>query len=390
MRPGARIAAAIEVLDAIAGGQAAEQALLRWARASRFAGSKDRAAVRDHVFEAIRHWRSDAVRGGGTSGRARMIGALRRTGGDTDALFSGEGHAPPVLTEAERAGGAAPDGLDALDVPDWLWPMLQTDHGQAAQDIAQAWQRRAPVTLRVNLAKGPVTKAAARLEADGIETARNARADTALTVVTGARKLRQSAAYLDGLVELQDASSQAAVAALPEAKRVLDYCAGGGGKALAMAAQGREVFAHDANAQRMADVPARAARAGVRIERLSGDALAQADPFDLVLCDAPCSGSGSWRRSPDGKWALTADKLTELTALQRRILHQAQSLVRPGGYLAYATCSVLTVENAENVVDFTASHPGWEVVDEVNWTVDTLGDGFALTLLRCHADRITI
>ena len=211
MTPGARVAAAIEILDAIAAGQAAEAALTRWARSSRYAGSKDRAAVRDHVFDVLRHWHSDAARGGGETGRARMIGRLRGQGDDLDALFDGAGHAPRPLVPEERAAGRAPSTPSEIwDMPDWLIARFTASLGDRARDTAQALTARAPVTLRVNTIRADRAMAQAMLADDGIETVINPRADTALTVMDGARRLRNSGAYTGGVVEIQDASSQAA------------------------------------------------------------------------------------------------------------------------------------------------------------------------------------
>ena len=236
--PGARVAAAIEVLDAVEDGIPAEQALTRWARQSRFAGSKDRAAVRDHVFDALRLWRSTAALGGGETGRARMIGLLRQQGEALNALFDGSGHAPAPLDAAEIAAGAPPEARpDRWNLPDWLMPEFERSLGREAEQAALALQARAPVSLRVNTARITLPAAMVALRDEGIETLENPLAKTALTVRDGARRLRGAKAYADGLVELQDASSQAVVAALPEGVRCLDYCAGGGGKALALAAQ---------------------------------------------------------------------------------------------------------------------------------------------------------
>ena len=376
MTPQARVAAAIDVIDAIAEGQAAEQALTRWARQSRFAGSKDRAAVRDHVFAALRHWRSDAALGGGQSGRARMIGRMRAEGIDPATIFSGQGYGPDVLNDVELAAGTtAADGAEQLDVPEWLWERLVADLGiDGAALTAQTWQDRAPVTLRVNAHRSTRAAAKTQLADEGIETEDNPRAPFALTIVEGARRLRNSSLFQDGLVELQDASSQAVVAALPAGETVLDYCAGGGGKALALAADGKRVTAHDANVDRMRDLPDRANRAGLDISCTSTDALS--GTYDLVLCDAPCSGSGSWRRSPQGKWDLTQSKFDDLLALQRDILDQAMQFVAPGGALIYVTCSVFNAENEEQAHAFAERYPNWKITKQDRWAVDNFGDGF--------------
>ena len=193
------------------------------------------------------------------------------------------------------------------------------------------------------------------------------------------RRLRNSAAFRDGLVELQDAASQAVVEALPLApgQRVLDYCAGGGGKTLAIGA-GAEVtlFAHDAAPRRMRDLPERAARAGLSVTLLEGPELARAAPFDLVLCDVPCSGSGAWRRAPEGKWRLTEAALEAVIETQAEILDRAAGLVAPGGILAYATCSMLTRENGGQIEAFLARHPDWRCTWQRSWPVTGGADGF--------------
>ncbi|WP_147105405.1 RsmB/NOP family class I SAM-dependent RNA methyltransferase [Tateyamaria sp. syn59] len=377
MTPGARVAAAIGILDAIAGGQAAEQALSRWARSSRFAGSKDRAAVRDHVFDVLRHWRSDAARGGAGTGRARMIGRLRAQQIDLDSLFDGQGHAPAPLSDAERAVHDLPDDQGtAWDLPDWLVPLFEDSLGARAEAMALALTGRAPVTVRVNLGVCDMSEARALLAQEGIEAVPNPRADTALTVTEGARHLRNSAAFREGWVEIQDASSQAAVAALGQPGRALDLCAGGGGKALALAARGWAVVASDIDPNRMKDLPERAARGRHKIDICQASEVDTHAPFDLVFVDAPCSGAGTWRRTPEAKWALTPARLEEFCAMQRDVLTKAASLVAPGGTLVYATCSILGCENNAQMEWFAGQGSSFVARHEKTQPVDQWGDGF--------------
>lgn len=377
MTPGARVAAAIEILDMIHDGQAVEKSLTAWARRSRFAGSKDRAAVRDHVFDTVRNWRADAVRGGSGTGRGRMIGRLRALDMDIDALFHGEGHSPEPLTDEEKVAGQGPtDQADVWNMPDWILPELERSLGESAADTAVMLQSRAPITLRVNLGKCNLSQAAADLAEIGVETQANPVCSTALTITAGERKLRNSPAYLEGWVELQDASSQAIVADLPEAEQVLDYCAGGGGKALALAAQRRKVIAHDINFDRMMDIPARAERAGTSIKLLATDMIEAEGLFDLVLVDAPCSGSGAWRRSPEGKWALTEERLAELTVIQDSILDETVQYVSQGGALIFGTCSVFKCENEDRISAFLERHSGWKCVKQTRLDVSEMADGF--------------
>jgi 16S rRNA (cytosine967-C5)-methyltransferase len=382
MTPAARLSAAITVLDSILAGAPAERALTNWGRASRFAGSGDRAAVRDLVFDALRRRRSAAALGGGMTGRGLVLG-LCREAGDT-ALFTGEGHGPAPVGPGDA--GRAPEGPEALDVPDWLLPKLRGSLGDRTEAVLQAMRHRAPVFVRVNLRKSTLSNAMDLLAAEGITAVPHPLAAACLELGGQVRKLQTSAPYLEGNVELQDASSQAVVEALPlaDGMRVLDHCAGGGGKTLAMAARARlTLFAHDAAPQRMADLPRRAARAGVRVTLTAAPEAAA--PYDLVLVDAPCSGLGSWRRDPEGKWALTPERLAELVTLQATILRRAAEMVAPGGWLGYATCSLLQEENGDQVARFLAETPEWTQTAEVSLTPLQGGDGFFLaTLKRNH------
>lgn len=386
MTPGARIAAAIEVLDAMLAGLPPEKALTNWGRASRFAGSKDRLAVRDHVYDAWRCQRSYAALGGSHTGRGIMIGALRHAGVDPGSLMTGEGHAPqpPGPLDQGIPLEELPDPV-RYDMPDWLADRLLTDLGPRATEAMTALQSRAPVFLRVNERKSDPAGAIAALVRDGIEAVAVPGVPGALKVIENARKIKTSDPYLEGMVELQDASSQAAVLTLPllSGDRVLDYCAGGGGKSLAMAARADVIVtAHDAEPRRMADLSARALRGGHRIAQARTEDLERLPPFDLVLVDAPCSGSGTWRRDPAGKWALSQARLADLTALQAEILRQAAELVRPGGVLGYMTCSILAAENGQQIAAFLNDHSAWREDSQTAWLPGPNGDGFFVATLR--------
>jgi 16S rRNA (cytosine967-C5)-methyltransferase len=388
MTPGARLSAAIELLDAILAGAPAERELTRWARASRFAGSKDRAAVRDLVYDGLRRRRSLGWAGGGDTGRAIVL-AQAAEAGDTGALFTGEGFDPAPVTAAEHAAlarglapdlGGAPEGV-RLDYPD------------ALHDVLAAMRERAPVDLRVNTLKTTADAATVVLARDGVQVVRHPLARNALRVLDNPRLVAASRAYSQGMVELQDASSQvvAETAGARPGMTVLDYCAGGGGKTLALAAelQGRgRLMAWDVNPRRMADLPERAARAGAAV-RILGDAeIAALKPVcDLVLVDAPCSGTGAWRRKPEGKWRLTPDALAAFPPLQDEILDAAARKVRPGGALVYATCSLVAAENEARAAAFAARHPGWTAEGERRLSPLDGGDGFFIARFRAPARK---
>jgi 16S rRNA (cytosine967-C5)-methyltransferase len=384
--PAARIASAIDILDLWLAGEPAERLLTNWGRANRFAGSGDRAAIRDLVFDAIRRRRSFAAMGGSETGRGLMIGALRSAGRDPADVFTGEGHAPSPLTAAEACvPPPSDDPLVRLDCPDWLAPRLRAGLGADFEPVMTLLQSRAPVFLRVNVARTDVAGARDALASEGIATVPHPLSPTALEVTGNARRVKSSRAFGGGLVELQDAASQAVVdQLLPIARgaRVLDFCAGGGGKALALAAAGARVSAHDSDPGRMSDIPERARRAGASIALLRPEALGEAGRFDLVLVDAPCSGSGAWRRQPEAKWRLDAERLAALTKVQADVLRRAARFVRPGGTLAYATCSLLAEENGEIVRGFLAEGTGFALETERRLTPLDGGDGFYLARMK--------
>ena len=392
MTPAARIQTAIEILDRVVGGVPAEQALTQWARASRFAGSGDRLAVRDHVYDALRRLRSyTALAGGGApGGRVAMLGSLKAAGIEPASLFTGQGYAPVPMNEAENAAmlrapelAALPDAV-ALDYPDWLETPLRDSLGQDFLAVMQAMQQRAPVILRVHARRGTREAVGASLAKEGIATKPHGLSMTALEVIDNERKVAKSDAYLSGLIELQDAAPQAAVEALPlrSGMRVLDYCAGGGGKVLAMAALVDAQFvAHDAAPARMRDLPDRARRAKASVRIVETDKLGEEPAFDLVLTDVPCSGTGTWRRGPDAKWTLTADRLAELQKIQAAILDAAADCVSANGYLAYMTCSLLKGENLDQITGFLKRRPGWKLLGERLFTPLEGGDGFYSALL---------
>ncbi|WP_371223942.1 RsmB/NOP family class I SAM-dependent RNA methyltransferase [Roseovarius sp. 2305UL8-3] len=385
MTPAARVQAAIEVLDANLDGVPAEKALSNWARRSRFAGSKDRAAVRDHVFQALRCRRSYAALGGTLTGRGLMIGALRDQGIAPDGIFSGQTYAPDMLSENEQTAGTA-TSEDLCDLPDWVMQEFRLSLGEDAEQAAGSLRDRAPIMARTNLAKATVPETIVALADEGVTASAHPIAESAVLITEGARRVSGSAAFRDGWIELQDGSSQAAMEQIPvpDGGKVLDFCAGGGGKTLALAGRAEaRWFVHDGLPQRMKDLPTRATRAGVNVTQLGKEDLSSAGPFDLILCDVPCSGSGTWRRTPEAKWTLTPQRLDEVLALQAAILSDAMQYLADDGALAYATCSVLKQENDDQVARFLAAHPGWCCVAQHRWAISDGGDGFFLAIMRC-------
>ena len=376
MTPGARVAAAIAVMDRVLAGAPAERELTAWARGARYAGSKDRAAVRDLVFSSLRRLRSSAARGGAMTGRSVLWGLLAGQGEDAGALFDGAGHSPAPMGAAELAAMRPPSAEEWLDMPAWLLPELRRSLGARMEAVCALMRDRAPVHLRANLARASREEVASALAEEGITAMPHPLSPAALEVIEGARALRGARVLADGRAELQDAASQAVadLVPLPPGGRVLDWCAGGGGKALALAARSYgTVWAHDVDARRMADIPGRAGRAGADLRVLPPGRAGRG--WDVILVDAPCSGSGSWRRAPEAKWRLDEGRLAELVALQGRILDEAAAALAPGGTLVYATCSLLARENGEVGAAFARRH-GAAPLRCLDLTPLDGGDGF--------------
>ncbi|GMG85265.1 RsmB/NOP family class I SAM-dependent RNA methyltransferase [Paralimibaculum aggregatum] len=411
MTPGARVAAAIAVLDRWAAGtEGLDRVLAAWGRENRYAGSGDRRAVADLVYDAVRRlrsalWaggRSDLARGApaglaagpGTPdpsdrpGRPALIGSLRLDGEDPAALFTGAGHAPPPLAAGEAGGAPLDDAPQAvrLDLPDWL--LAAELLGEVPEGALDRLRRRAPVFLRANRLKTDPEGAIAALAEDGILAVPGPLSPTCLAVTEGARRVARSGAFRDGLVEVQDAASQAVadLCAARPGERVLDLCAGAGGKSLALAAamagRGR-LRAHDVSATRLAQLGPRALRAGASVEVVGSEALADfTGGCDLVLVDAPCSGSGAWARNPDAKWRLTRAALERLRAAQGALIARGAELLAPGGRLVYATCSMMPAENDRTVAAALAGLPGFTLESRRAWTPLDGGDGFFAAVLR--------
>lgn len=345
-------------------GAAADRALKAWGQTHRFAGSGDRRAIGDLVYAALRSG------GGASTARAAMLAGLAGQGLPPDeiaALFSGGRHAPAPLDDAERA--ALTEAPPAL--PDWLAAALARAWGENAGAELAALLSRAPMDLRVNTLKATRETALEKLAEDGIAAEPLDRPQTALRVLAGGVDVESSAAHALGLVEVQDAGSQI-VAGLADARpgsSVLDLCAGAGGKTLALAAAMRNsgrLLACDTGPVRLKRLAPRAARAGATIvetrllpeDWLDGPAPF-AETFDRVLVDAPCTGSGTWRRNPETRLRLTPEGLARLTALQARLLDAAARHVKQGGRLVYVTCSVLPQENEDQAEAFLARHPAF-------------------------------
>lgn len=382
MRDSARLQSAIEILDAVIcaaqdDGAAADTIIARWFAAHRFAGSKDKAAIRDLVWAAVR---VSAERP--ESGRAAIIGMARAARPELLALFDGSEHGPQPLRADE------PATLPSL-APKWMVPLLELRFGTDWTRQAEALAGRAPLDLRVNPVRADVATVAEALGASPI-----AGLSTGLRLDPPAA-LDRHPLFVEGAFEVQDAGSQhvAELAAAKPGEHVLDLCAGAGGKTLALAAAMRgqgHIIATDTDRGRLSAMGPRLNRAGVaglvetRLLNPGQESSALSDiagAADLVLVDAPCTGTGTWRRNPELRWRLTPSRLERLLAVQARLIALGVEAMKPGGRLVYAVCSVLEAEGAGQVAAALETH-GLRMVDSLALTPANDGcDGFFVASL---------
>jgi 16S rRNA (cytosine967-C5)-methyltransferase len=391
MTPAARLSAAIEVFaDIEARRRPAPQALKDWGLSHRFAGSGDRAAIAGLVYDALRRKASSAWIMGADTPRAVLLGMFARERGlDVEAisaLANGGRFAPEPLSDDEHARLRAKslDGAPAHvrgDYPEWLDDTLAASFGDERAEEGAALSSRAPLDLRVNTLKATRDEAAEALADLNAQPARWSPFGLRIEIGADSKSpaIHAEPAFLKGQIEIQDEGSQVA-ALLSGAKageQVIDLCAGAGGKTLAMAAMMEnhgQLHATDTDKRRLAPIHERLERAGVHnvqvhTPRGEKDALAGLEGrADLVLIDAPCTGTGAWRRNPDAKWRVRPGALAERLKDQVETLDRAAPLTKPGGRIAYVTCSVLGDENGAQVRGFLARHTGFAIVPPADVT----------------------
>ncbi|MEI9849988.1 MAG: RsmB/NOP family class I SAM-dependent RNA methyltransferase [Sphingomonas sp.] len=384
MTPAARVQAAVELLDQVIAaardqGPAADTIIARGFTARRYAGSKDRRAIRELVYDAIRLLGTRPE-----SGRAAMLALAQVIPGIAEA-FDGSPYGPAAIDPTEpvaRPGFAH----------DWLIKAFRTSGIGIAEQAALV--TRAPLDVRVNRIKADRARIAAQIP--GAEPLAFAPDALRLPADTQVEKLP---AFLAGEIEVQDAGSQlvAAAAGARRGQHVVDLCAGAGGKTLTLAAAMADhgsILACDIDRGRLQRLPARAERAGVTIAETrlldpgkeEGQLADQVARADVVFVDAPCSGTGTWRRNPEARWRLTPDRLARLTATQARLLAIAAELVRPGGSLVHVVCSLLDAEGAGQAQAFLETHPGWTAQPLALVAGAAHGAGMRLTPLSHSTD----
>jgi 16S rRNA (cytosine967-C5)-methyltransferase len=386
MTPAARLSAVIEVLDDLESRpRPLNDALKDWAQTHRFAGSGDRAGIGAMAHDALRRRASARWIMRGEDGRATALGMLRAARGmDAEAiaaLCDGSRFAPAALSDDERQALASRDLADAPahvsgDIPEWLAPEFDAAFGRDAAAEGEALSRRAPLDLRVNTLKTIRLKALPALSE--YEATAGGHGPDAIRVPPRAdgriKPVQADPLFIKGMVEIQDEGSQLVtrLAAPAAGQQVLDLCAGGGGKSLAMAAlmnNKGQVFATDADSRRLAPIHDRLARAGVRnvqVRTPRGGKMPLDDlegRMDLVFVDAPCTGTGTWRRNPDAKWRMRPGSLDQRRKEQIEVIDDAVRFIREEGALVYVTCSLLPSENDAQMAAMLARHAGLASID---------------------------
>ncbi len=384
MKDGGRLAAAIEVLTEVENRHRPVQiALKEWGTGHRFAGSGDRAVIGNLVFDALRNKASLAAHMADSSPRALVLSTYVRSWGNAvdklDSILADDRHAPAALSaeESELLAGVARETAEpwqSADVPAWLWQDFKAVFNDRAVEEGQALAMRAPVDLRVNTLKSDRAKVLKRLAHTGAVETGFSPLCIRIEAKPGLGRMPHVQAeegYRKGWFELQDEASQLAahLAQAAPGEQVLDFCAGGGGKTLALAAAMQnkgQLYAYDADRLRLAPIHERLQRAGVRNVQVRDPASSNLDDLeqqmDLVFIDAPCTGTGVWRRRPDSKWRLSEKALVDRLEDQQHVLENASLYVKVGGRLAFVTCSVLQRENQDQVDWFLRTNPDFRAI----------------------------
>ena len=398
MRQDSRANAAIFILDEFLAGQNLNAILSRWAKNNRYAGSSDRESIRNIVFDILRVKKTFTFilkkEKQLINGRALVFLYSVFYSLPLDDIFTGQKYAPETLniherTFSETAKGNNDRDFEVVDnVPDFLIDEFKRSLSSEFNNVMRLLEKRAPVSIRVNALKSDSLSVLGMLNLEGIEGKISKKVRYGIEIVGNPRRLTQIQAFKDGYFEVQDLHSQKTIEGLPikEDTKILDYCAGAGGKILSIACllngNGR-FFVNDIDEKKLIEADLRAKRAGIKLKRLNIKNMRKhRSSFDYILADVPCSGSGTWRRNPQQKWRITPGSLKENLNRQTLILNEVKDLIKKNGFLFYITCSLLKIENEEIVDNFLIQNKNFWLCNKENITIDALGDGFFCAVLQ--------
>ena len=398
MRQDAQANAAITILDNFLGGENLNSVLSRWAKNNRYAGSTDRESIRNIVFDVLRVKKTFTFilekEKQPLNGRALVFLYSVFYSLPLNDIFTGQKYGPEKLNIYEEEFSEAAKkkngrGFEIVDnIPDFLLNEFKRSLGSKFNNVIRLLERRAPVSIRVNTLKSDMSSILKLLSLEGVEGKKSKKVRYGIEIIGNPRRLKQIKAFKDGYFEVQDLHSQKIIEELPinEHTKILDYCAGAGGKILSIASllKGNgEFFIHDIDKKKLIEADLRAERAGVKLKRLTIKNLQKHySTFDYILADVPCSGSGAWRRNPQQKWRITPASLKETLKEQSLILNEAKDLIKKNGFLFYITCSLLKMENEEVIDRFLIENQNFHLLNKSNTIIDKDGDGFFCAMLQ--------
>ena len=398
MRKDAQANAAISILDDFLDGQNLNSILFNWKKNNRYAGSSDRESIRNIVFDILRVKKTfisvlekekQPINGRALVFLYSVFYAL-----NLNEIFTGEKYGPKKLTIFEKKflkiskKNITRYFRIADNIPDFLIPEFKRSLGRKFKNAMRLLERRAPISIRVNPLKSDISSILECLSLEGIERKKSKTVKYGINIIGNPRRLTQIQAFKDGGFEVQDLHSQKIIENLPvfENTKVLDYCAGAGGKILSIACSLKgngKFYIHDIDEKKLKEAVSRAMRAGVKFKRLEVENLQQYHCiFDCIIADVPCSGSGAWRRNPQQKWRITPESLNEILTRQTLILNEIKDLLKKNGYIFYVTCSVLKIENEDIIYKFLMENKNFSLLNKKNVTIDNHGDGFFCAVLQ--------
>ncbi len=398
MRKDAQANAAISILDEFLDGQNLNIIFSNWTKNNRYAGSSDRESIRNIVFDILR------VKKTFTSvlekekqpinGRALVFLYSVYYRLNLNEIFTGQTYGPVKLTNFEKEfSKLSNENINECfgitdNIPDFLTAEFKRSLGKNFRNAMRLLERRAPISIRVNPLKSDVSSILECLSSEGMKGKKSKTVRYGINITGNPRRLAQIQAFKDGCFEVQDLHSQKTIEDLPvnEHTKVLDYCAGAGGKILSIACSlngNGKFYIHDIDKRKLKEADLRAKRAGVKFKRLDIENLQKyCCSFDSVIADVPCSGSGTWRRNPQQKWRITPESFNEILIRQTIILNEIKDLIKKNGYIFYITCSVLKIENEEVIYKFLSDNKHFRLLNKKDVTIDNHGDGFFCAVLQ--------